>query len=223
MATETKPKHKRRWFRFSLKTFVVLLTVFCVWLGLMVHRVNKQKEAVQWVKGHGGQVLYDFQSDHHITLLDLADDTAPPVPDWLRELIGIDYFTDVVFVDLNDTKVEDIEPLRDLSQLQVLSLDRTQVMDFEPLRELTRLQTLSLGSTQVSDLEPLRKLTQLWWLTLNGTQVSDLSPLRELTQLLRLHLDAYVVQPCSSARLEDCGELARPLFDRWPDDVYANS
>ena len=49
MATEP-PKRKRRWFRFSLKTFVVVLTVFCVWLGLLVHRVNKQKEAVQWVK-----------------------------------------------------------------------------------------------------------------------------------------------------------------------------
>ena len=45
-----KPKRKRRWFRFSLRTFVVLLTVFCVWLGLLVYRVNKQREAAQWVK-----------------------------------------------------------------------------------------------------------------------------------------------------------------------------
>ena len=62
MATEPpKPKRKRRWFRFSLKTFVVVLTVFCVWLGLVAYRVHKQKRAVQWVKEHRGVVYYDCQ------------------------------------------------------------------------------------------------------------------------------------------------------------------
>ena len=45
-----KAKRKRRWFRFSLKTFLVLVTLFCVlmaFLGTLVYRVNKQKEAVQ--------------------------------------------------------------------------------------------------------------------------------------------------------------------------------
>ncbi len=53
MATEP-PKRKRRWLRYSLRTFVVVLTVFCVWLGALVYRVNQQKEAVQWVKEQGG-------------------------------------------------------------------------------------------------------------------------------------------------------------------------
>ncbi|MCH7726300.1 MAG: hypothetical protein IH991_07455 [Planctomycetes bacterium] len=60
MATEP-PKPKRRWLRYSLRTFVVVLTVFGVWLGLLVHRVNKQKEAVAWVRDHGGAVRYDFE------------------------------------------------------------------------------------------------------------------------------------------------------------------
>ena len=53
MATEP-PKPKRRWLRYSLRTFVVVLTVFGIWLGLLVHRVNKQREAVQWVKDEDG-------------------------------------------------------------------------------------------------------------------------------------------------------------------------
>ena len=64
MATEpSKSKRKRRWLRYSLRTFVVVLTVFCVlmaWLGALVYRVNKQKEAVQWVRDEGGTVYYDY-------------------------------------------------------------------------------------------------------------------------------------------------------------------
>ena len=40
----------KRWFKFSLTTFAVVLTVFCVWLGLLEYRVNKQRDAVQWVR-----------------------------------------------------------------------------------------------------------------------------------------------------------------------------
>ena len=87
MATEPT-KRKRRWFRFSLKTFVVVLTVFCVWLGLLVYRVNKQREVIQWVKDHRGTVRYDFEWDEEKQSSIL--DPEPPGPDWLRELIGID-------------------------------------------------------------------------------------------------------------------------------------
>ena len=83
---------------------------------------------------------------------------APPGPDWLRELIGIVYFVDVVFVNLQGSEIEDVVPLH----------------------KLPDLQRLWLTSTDVSDLKPLRKLTQLQWLWVDHTQVDDLSPLLEL-------------------------------------------
>ena len=43
MTTEPdKPKPNRRWLQYSLRTFFVLLTVFGVWLGVVVHRANEQ-------------------------------------------------------------------------------------------------------------------------------------------------------------------------------------
>ena len=45
-----------------MKTFLVALTVFGVWLGLLVHRVNQQKEAVAPVEEHGF-TLADFLPD----------------------------------------------------------------------------------------------------------------------------------------------------------------
>ncbi len=120
MATEhLQPKRKRRWFSFSLKTFLVLVTLFCVlmaFLGSLVFRVNKQKEAVQWVQDYRGIVYYDFEWDPEDGRIDEA---KLPGPDWLRELIGLDYLADVVVVEFwdNGTQVSDLKPLRKLPQL----------------------------------------------------------------------------------------------------------
>ena len=38
---------RRRWFRFSLRTFFVLLTIFCVWLGVQVKWIRDRHEALQ--------------------------------------------------------------------------------------------------------------------------------------------------------------------------------
>ena len=142
MATEPP---KRRWFRFSLKTFVVVLTLFCVWLGLLVYRVNKQREAIQWVREHGGYVYYDYQFE---LLGGVIDDAEPPGPDWLRELIGVDYFADVAYVNLSGAKIDDIGPLRELNQMKWLFLDDTQVSDLAPLSELNQLETIFLDEDQ---------------------------------------------------------------------------
>jgi len=39
----------RRWFRFSLRTFFVVLTIFGVWLGVQVKWVRDRKEAIKWL------------------------------------------------------------------------------------------------------------------------------------------------------------------------------
>ena len=75
------------------------------------------------------------------------------------------------------TRVSDLAPLRELTQLQWLGLDGPQVSDLKPLRKLIELQVLDLHGTQVSDLEPLRGLTQLQKLYLGNTKVSDIEPL----------------------------------------------
>ena len=115
--------------------------------------MNKQKEAVEWVRDHRGTVFCDFEWDFEKG--SIVDAELPGRPEWLRELIGIDYFADVVCVDLNDTEVKDLGPLQNLAQLEGLYLRGTQVSDLEPLRELTQLRLLTLVNTPVSDLTPL--------------------------------------------------------------------
>ena len=58
MTEQTKqPKPKRRWLRFSLRTFLIVVTILCVWFGF-AYRVERQREAVRWVKENGGTAYY---------------------------------------------------------------------------------------------------------------------------------------------------------------------
>ena len=56
-------KPKRRWFQFSLRTFLVLMTVFAVWFGWAMNKAREQRKAVAWVEELGGAVWYDYQVD----------------------------------------------------------------------------------------------------------------------------------------------------------------
>ena len=54
----TFASHHGRWFRYSLRTFFVLLTVFCIWLGVQVHWIRDRHAAIVWLQSHGKQTAY---------------------------------------------------------------------------------------------------------------------------------------------------------------------
>ena len=161
MTTEPeKPKPRRRWLQYSLRTFFVLLTVLCVWLGWTVHLANEQRKAVEWVREKGGSVEYDYE--HNPNPFSVVKG-KPPVPKWLVQLLGVDYFGNVTGVDIGvpveDSPVRDLTPLAGLQSLQELNLYSTQVNDLTPLANLTSLETLYVINTPVSEeqVEQLRK------------------------------------------------------------------
>src|SRR5690349_11669634 len=89
-------KPKRRWFRFSLRTLLIVVTIFGVWLGIVANRARTQREVTEWIDlQYGSEVLYDWQCDEDGNLVSNA---APPRPDWLRERVGADFFQTVVEV-----------------------------------------------------------------------------------------------------------------------------
>ena len=47
------PKPRRPWFRFTLRTFFVLLTVFSVWLGVQMKWIRDRRDAKLWIEKHG--------------------------------------------------------------------------------------------------------------------------------------------------------------------------
>ena len=66
----------------------------------------------------------------------------------------------LVFEDEAFRALETLPPgISALNGLRSLDLNNTQVSDLDPLRGLTGLRDIRLGNTQVSDLAPLQGLT----------------------------------------------------------------
>lgn len=125
--------------------------------------------------------------------LDLSDTNVYDLTP-LKELTGLKS------LDLSGSRVSDLRPLMGLTTLQSLRLIYTRVNDLAPLRGLLALQSLDLSETSVSDLQPLRALTALRSLSLTQTKVTDLSPLKGLTVLQSLDLSGTEVKDIEPLR-----------------------
>lgn len=148
-----------------------------------MHRANLQRRAVTWITNSGGRASYGYQLN-----LPPKADPQPSGPDWLRGILGIDYFESVKVVRLSRRPVADVSLLAGLTSVKTVYLDGTSVVDLAPLSELQRLEYLWLARTSVVDLKALSKLRSLEHLDLSVTDISDVSPLANLRlKTLRLH------------------------------------
>jgi len=191
-----KPKPKRRWLQFSLRTLFIVVTVFCVWMGVVTKRARDQRLAVEAVVALGGKVYYSHQRTRNVPNQGITQwnpQLESRGPRWLKRLIGDEYFQSVAQVDLSGTEADD-EFLRNLSglpKLQVVSLRKTNVEGegLWHLRNAVTLESLDLfyqDSLQDQDLMHLRKLSRLRGLFLLGSdQITD-DGVANLAHLIRL-------------------------------------
>lgn len=182
---------RRPWFRFSVRTLLVLITLLSVWLAIQANRARHQKTAVDEIIAAGGQVLYDYEPSRFEKarrLVEAAETGLPPPafvkepggPKWLRQLIGNEYFQHVVEVDLRGAHWTDTESvlrhIASLSDLERLFLIRADMSD-EELRhigQLTKLKLLVIRDNEITDgaLVHLYSLCRLEQLNVINTKVS---------------------------------------------------
>ncbi|MHB0958914.1 MAG: leucine-rich repeat domain-containing protein [Pirellulaceae bacterium] len=188
-----------------------------VLLGMKTTTAKRQQVAVACVEKMAGKVGYDYQvtddsrliRDAGGSLYYTVNRSAPlPGPEWLRELVGVDFFVTVVSVNLRKRQLDksSLSSLANLSDLKYLNLSDAHVSDLSFLATLTELQGLDLAATGVTDLSPLTNLTALRTLRLRGDtgqirtcsgQVHDLSPLENLSGLRSLDLSCNPVTSLS--------------------------
>lgn len=205
-----EPIKKRRWLRYTLRSFFAVLTMGCLLLGYWVHLAERQKASVKWVEENEGDVYYDFELDEDYLQLDGA---MPPGPSWLHAFLGEDYLDAVIYVQLSDAETTDLTPLARLSGLEYLDLSYAWVRDLTPLGELSNLEVLRLYcANDVADLTPLAGLTNLKVLTLDHTQIQDLSPLFDLKHLEHVSLECT---PIAQEQVEELQASLPNCHIRW--------
>ena len=104
-------------------------------------------------------------------------------------------------LNLNKNRIQQLKPLRALTNLKELRVDGNQIQQLVPLEGLTNLERLSLKSNRIQQLKPLRALTNLKELQVGGNKINNMVPLEGLTNLELLSL--------KSNRVVDVEPLAR--------------
>ncbi len=105
-----------------------------------------------------------------------------------------------------DPEFSDLHPLRSVT-LRRLELGNTAIAHLEPLRNKYELEVLDIQGTLIHDLEPIKGLFNLRELSIDNTEISDLGPLQKLPNLRKLH-----VMNCPLLHLDSLKEVKSLKF-----------
>lgn len=82
---------------------------------------------------------------------------------------------------------ESLEPLAQLSDLELVDFSHTLIADLLPLRNLNKLDAIYMSGTAVSDLTPLQYSVNIKEIYCHNTAIEDLSPISGFRQLEKLY------------------------------------
>jgi len=84
--------------------------------------------------------------------------------------------------------LETMEPLSRLRNLTLLNISNTGISDITPLRNLSKLQTLFAADNMIKVIDPLKYSTNLIYVDLSNTQVENVDLLASAAKLTELNL-----------------------------------
>lgn len=112
----------------------------------------------------------------------------------VKDIFPISNLNKLMYLNLNDTRVEDLKSIKNLSNLEIFTMDFCPVAMSEQnltyFENLTKMKFLGLSNRMIRNLYYFRNMTQLADLELGGNAISDLSPLENLTELQVLNLNS---------------------------------
>ena len=115
--------------------------------------------------------------------LDLSDYLSSDERKKITNLEPIKNLTNLEHLDCDSTQISSLESIKNLTNLKYLYCSYTQIISLEALKNLTNLRDLRCYDTQISSLEPLKNLTSLEYLSCRDTKITSLEALKNLTNL----------------------------------------
>jgi hypothetical protein len=193
-AQSANPKSKRRWHQYSLRTLMIVVTLFavaCSWFAVKLQQAKRQKEAVEAIRKYGGDIFYDNDKyDNYGRFYPQAISHSG-----LYKILGNDFFANVNLVKIRYYPKADLKSIAEFSHLKMLWIEGSRINDdgLEDLRFFIQLKSLCLADAEFtnSGLKHLKELPQLKELYLQKNAITDdgLKYLQDLPQLQLLCLD----------------------------------
>jgi hypothetical protein len=192
-----------RWqFQFSVRSLLSLFVVAAVplgWLAAEMKAAERHADAVRWIRTahRDGGCHYDWECDAQGR--SMSSTKTPPATRGLRNLLGDDFFADVVYVGFADVDppipARDLEHLKCLTRVKRAEFNDSGVTDagLEHLKGMKELECLTLIHNHITDagLRSLEGLAELRVLNLDENRMAGpgLEHLRGLTKLRELYLE----------------------------------
>lgn len=101
----------------------------------------------------------------------------------ISQISGLDEFSDLVSLYLDENQITEITGLSNLRNLHFLSLSDNKIAEIKGLENLINLKNLDLGRNQISEIKGLENQTNLEQLNLTYNEISELKGLENLTNL----------------------------------------
>jgi len=118
----------------------------------------------------------------------------------IQDLSGLEYFSNLEELFLNDNFIVDLTPLACLKNLIVLDLKFNDIVEINSLQGLTKLKELYLSHNKISDITVVKGLTELKELWLSNNQIVVISAVGGLTELKLLWLSNNQIVDISAVK-----------------------
>ncbi len=82
----------------------------------------------------------------------------------------------------------DLSPLKNLTELEILTLNFSQINDIKPLASLTNLKELDLRYNNILDIEPLCELPNMEKLSIDSYSIKNFDQLKKMNKLKELNI-----------------------------------
>lgn len=76
-----------------------------------------------------------------------------------------------------------IDGIEHAKNLKSLKVGYSRIQSLEPLRDLVQLERIDFHDNMITSVEPLKNLTKLTHMTLSDNYIKDITPLKSLTNL----------------------------------------
>lgn len=101
----------------------------------------------------------------------------------ITNLKGIEYFTGVTQLNLQDHYIKDISYVKNLTQLNNFYFLNNEISDISPLSNLVQLAYVDLSNNRISDISPLGTLNNIVAIYIGNNLITDISPLKHLSKV----------------------------------------